>query len=200
MLLEISKFVCDQLQISEDRSVITNIQRRLIGYDKPLNMERDDIKFLLETPFVCNSHKRVFLLFNDSLIIGKLSRNNQIKVVEKLELKIVFYEAPKADPNTFIIKSPYGVYQVSGTSEDIKIWIKALEQNLPSRKRNPTFGRPLDEILSREACKVPTIVTQCIETIESIGGLDTEGLFRISGESKELSRLREYFDTRKFTF
>lgn len=194
MLVETSKFVRDQLQNTEDRVEIINIQRRLIGYDKPLNMEKTDLKFLLETPFSCNGHKRVLLLFDDCLMIGKPSRNNQIKITDKIELQVVFYEKSKKEQNTFILKSPYAVYHIYGKSEDVTTWIKAFERYLPSRKRNPTFGRPITEILTREGSKVPSIVIQCLETIESLGGIDTEGLFRISGESKELQTLKEYFD------
>ena len=196
MLHETANFVIEQLQLSEEKLVVANIQRRLTGYDKPLNMEQEATRFLLETTFMCNGHKRVFFLFNDSIIIGKAHRGNQIKVKEKTELQVVFYEPVKGDPTAFILKTPLGVNNITGKAEDIQNWMKQLEANLPSRKRNPTFERPIKEILAREdrVGGVPSIVTQCIETILKQDGLKTEGLFRISGERTEISALKELFD------
>lgn len=194
MLNGTSKFVCDQLQLSEDKVVVMNIQRRLTGYDKPLNMEQENTKFLTETQFTCDGHKRTFLLFTDSLIMGKQARNHQIKVKEKIELQVVFYESVKNDPTSFVLKTPYGVHQISGKPEDIVSWLKYLEEFVPSRKRNPTFGRSIHEILERENCDVPTIVTQCITDISEKDGLATEGLFRISGEQTSINKLKDIFD------
>eukprot|EP00339_Tiarina_fusa_P002662 CAMPEP_0117012312 /NCGR_PEP_ID=MMETSP0472-20121206/10391_1 /TAXON_ID=693140 ORGANISM="Tiarina fusus, Strain LIS" /NCGR_SAMPLE_ID=MMETSP0472 /ASSEMBLY_ACC=CAM_ASM_000603 /LENGTH=299 /DNA_ID=CAMNT_0004715353 /DNA_START=254 /DNA_END=1153 /DNA_ORIENTATION=+ len=159
-------------------------------------MEQEHTKFLLETNFICDNHKRVLLLFNDFFIIGKAHRNGQLKVKEKIELQVVFYETVKTDPTALVLKTPYGVYNLSGTAQDVKTWVEHLEEYLPSRKRNPTFGRSIKEILEREGTEgeIPSIVTQCLNCIIDQGGLKTEGLFRISGERTEITALKELFD------
>jgi len=158
-------------------------------------MDQEHVKLLLETQFMFDGHKRVLILFNEFLIVGKPSKSSQIKVLEKFDLQIVFYELVKGDPCSFMLKTPYGVYQISGKANEIEEWIEKFNDYLPSRaRRNPTFGKPIQEITARENASVPTIVTQILEYVEANGGLDTEGLFRISGDVRELGALKELFD------
>eukprot|EP01094_Clydonella_sp_ATCC50884_P000832 TRINITY_DN1061_c1_g2_i1.p1 TRINITY_DN1061_c1_g2~~TRINITY_DN1061_c1_g2_i1.p1 ORF type:complete len:516 (+),score=135.94 TRINITY_DN1061_c1_g2_i1:138-1550(+) len=55
------------------------------------------------------------------------------------------------------------------------------------------FGIPLTEVLEREGSEVPMVVARCVQDIQK-RGLETEGIFRISGTKDSVQRLREAFD------
>eukprot|EP01114_Cavostelium_apophysatum_P000342 TRINITY_DN10324_c0_g1_i1.p1 TRINITY_DN10324_c0_g1~~TRINITY_DN10324_c0_g1_i1.p1 ORF type:complete len:652 (+),score=107.70 TRINITY_DN10324_c0_g1_i1:201-2156(+) len=60
---------------------------------------------------------------------------------------------------------------------------------------HPIFGIPLHEVAKRSDSvdSVPIVVNDCLHFIEFQGGLETEGIFRISGSTNEINELkREY--------
>ncbi|KAJ2802550.1 hypothetical protein H4R20_003235 [Coemansia guatemalensis] len=57
----------------------------------------------------------------------------------------------------------------------------------------PIFGVPLDEQLCRDGQSVPLILVKCAEAVES-RGLQNEGIYRHSGQSSQVKRLRSEFD------
>ncbi|KIV89369.1 hypothetical protein, variant [Exophiala mesophila] len=58
---------------------------------------------------------------------------------------------------------------------------------------NPIFGVSLDELFRRDESAVPTIVYQCIQAVD-LYGLDTEGIYRISGSANHIMEIRQKFD------
>ena len=58
---------------------------------------------------------------------------------------------------------------------------------------NRVFGMTLDELFRRDESAVPLVVYQCIQAID-LFGLDSEGIYRISGNSNHISQLRAQFD------
>ena len=55
------------------------------------------------------------------------------------------------------------------------------------------FGRPIEEVLQREGTLVPNIVTSCCEFLRETA-LEHSGLFRLSGASNTINKLRDAFD------
>ncbi|ODQ68108.1 RhoGAP-domain-containing protein, partial [Nadsonia fulvescens var. elongata DSM 6958] len=58
----------------------------------------------------------------------------------------------------------------------------------------PVFGTPLEEILDAEAATVPRIVFQCTQAIDNFG-LEVEGIYRTSGNSKQIDEIKALFDS-----
>ncbi|KAJ2157114.1 Rho GTPase-activating protein [Coemansia sp. RSA 552] len=57
----------------------------------------------------------------------------------------------------------------------------------------PIFGAPLEEQLRRDGVEVPLIVTKCAEAVEAYG-LQNEGIYRQSGQTSQVNKLRTEFD------
>ncbi|KAJ2395592.1 Rho GTPase-activating protein [Coemansia sp. RSA 2603] len=55
------------------------------------------------------------------------------------------------------------------------------------------FGVPLDSQLERDHQKVPLILVKCAEAVETYG-LQNEGIYRQSGQSSQVTKLRNEFD------
>ena len=78
--------------------------------------------------------------------------------------------------------SPY-THQQSGVTYS--------SDNLPPVK--PVFGITLDELFRRDGSAVPMVVYQCIQAVE-LFGLDVEGIYRMSGNSNHVAKLKSMFD------
>jgi hypothetical protein len=57
----------------------------------------------------------------------------------------------------------------------------------------PVFGMSLDQLFDRDGSAVPMIVYQCILAVDTYG-LDTEGIYRVSGNGAHVNRLKAMFD------
>lgn len=62
---------------------------------------------------------------------------------------------------------------------------------LPPNK--PVFGMHLDELFRRDGTAVPTIVFQCIQAVDMYG-LNTQGIYRVSGSVPTVQQLKSEFD------
>lgn len=176
---------------------LMGIQRRIFGNEQPLNLMKQDRKFLGEAQFLCEKHKKLFLLFDDLLIVGKPSKNNQIKFIAKFPIEVIQFEDVKNDKTQFIIKTPSELFKITSKAEEKKHWISLLEKCKNNSKPNRTIGVDITTILNREENPngIPSIVTQCISHIKSIpAGIESEGIFRISGEARQIETLKEIFD------
>jgi len=60
----------------------------------------------------------------------------------------------------------------------------------------PVFGVSLDDLLKRDGSAIPLVIYQCIQAID-LFGLEVEGIYRLSGSSTHVSRLRSIFDVGK---
>ena len=74
----------------------------------------------------------------------------------------------------------------SSTSQNL-----ASHDELPSLR--PVFGVSLGDLLARDGSAIPLIVYQCLQAVE-LFGLDVEGIYRLSGSTVHVSRLRALFD------
>ncbi len=62
------------------------------------------------------------------------------------------------------------------------------QKNAPSRY----FGSPLTSVVGEDG--VPSFIRQCVEIIEQHGGLDMEGIYRLSGKKEACLELQDKFD------
>jgi hypothetical protein len=58
----------------------------------------------------------------------------------------------------------------------------------------PIFGVHLQEIFAREQSPVPVVVFQCILAVD-LFGLENEGIYRVSGNAREVAQLKAQFDS-----
>ena len=57
----------------------------------------------------------------------------------------------------------------------------------------PVFGVSLDELFKRDGLAVPMVVSQCLQAVD-LFGLETEGIYRLSGTASHVAKLRSIFD------
>ena len=57
----------------------------------------------------------------------------------------------------------------------------------------PIFGLSLEDLLKRDGSAIPLVVYQCIQAVD-LYGLEVEGIYRLSGSSAHVSKLRSTFD------
>ena len=57
----------------------------------------------------------------------------------------------------------------------------------------PVFGLSLEDLLKRDGSAIPLVVYQCIQAVD-LYGLEVEGIYRLSGSSTHVSKLRSIFD------
>lgn len=58
---------------------------------------------------------------------------------------------------------------------------------------NPVFGVDLNVLMERDREEVPLILTKCTEAVETYG-LNTVGIYRLSGVNTQIQKLRAAFD------
>lgn len=56
------------------------------------------------------------------------------------------------------------------------------------------FGGSLESYAIEHNKTVPMLVTKCIDAIESMGGLQKEGLYRVSGRQSNIEQLKHQFE------
>lgn len=56
------------------------------------------------------------------------------------------------------------------------------------------FGGYLESYAVEHNRSVPVLVTKCIEAIESMGGLQKEGIYRVSGRQSSVEQLKHEFE------
>jgi hypothetical protein len=57
----------------------------------------------------------------------------------------------------------------------------------------PTFGVDLGDQMMRDNVEVPRVLVKCCEVIES-QGIDSMGIYRLSGTTSKVQRLKGYLD------
>ena len=63
----------------------------------------------------------------------------------------------------------------------------------------PVFGLSLEDLLKRDGSAIPLVVYQCIQAVD-LYGLEVEGIYRVSGSSTHVNRLKAVFDNGIFIF
>ncbi|XP_064612092.1 active breakpoint cluster region-related protein-like isoform X2 [Liolophura sinensis] len=66
-------------------------------------------------------------------------------------------------------------------------------KRLPSRLKTGVFGVKITNLVKREGRKIPTVVTACVDEIEK-RGMDETGIYRVSGVTSDVQRLKKAFD------
>lgn len=91
------------------------------------------------------------------------------------------------------------------TAAELAAWVEALRAGLATASlatfvdvfaggpQGLVFGVPLKEVLARERTRIPRIVASCVSFLTR-HALDSPGLFRLSGSSSAVNRLKETFD------
>ena len=60
----------------------------------------------------------------------------------------------------------------------------------------PVFDVSLDDLLKRDGSAIPLVIYQCIQAVD-LFGLEVEGIYRLSGSSTHISKLKRIFDNGK---
>jgi Rho GTPase-activating protein RGD1 len=63
----------------------------------------------------------------------------------------------------------------------------------PLPANRPSFASPLQTLYERDGTPVPIVVHQCIQAVD-LYGLKVDGIYRVSGTSAHIARLRQMFD------
>ncbi|KAL8699837.1 MAG: hypothetical protein Q9224_001241 [Gallowayella concinna] len=58
----------------------------------------------------------------------------------------------------------------------------------------PVFGVSLEDLLNRDGSAIPLVVYQCLQAVD-LFGLDVEGIYRLSGSTMHISKLRAIFES-----
>jgi len=66
--------------------------------------------------------------------------------------------------------------------------------HLPPLK--PVFGLSLEQLFERDGSAVPMVVYQCIQAVD-LFGLELEGIYRLSGTSSHINKIKAMFDNGK---
>lgn len=60
----------------------------------------------------------------------------------------------------------------------------------------PVFGLTLEQLFDRDGSAVPMVVYQCIQAVD-LFGLEVEGIYRLSGTSSHIHKIKAIFDSGK---
>jgi hypothetical protein len=72
----------------------------------------------------------------------------------------------------------------------------SIGSNVLTIENKKTFGVDLATQMMRDGIEtVPKVVEKCIEAIEKAGGMDMVGIYRLSGTTSKIGRLKQRFDT-----
>lgn len=66
--------------------------------------------------------------------------------------------------------------------------------HLPPLK--PVFGMTLEQLFERDGSAVPMVVYQCIQAVD-LYGLEVEGIYRLSGTTSHVNKIKAMFDNGK---
>lgn len=60
----------------------------------------------------------------------------------------------------------------------------------------PVFGLSLEQLFERDGSAVPMVVYQCIQAVD-LFGLEVEGVYRLSGTTSHVNKIKAMFDNGK---
>lgn len=83
--------------------------------------------------------------------------------------------------------------QPTGESPRTSIGSTTIPSTLENKK---TFGVDLATQMMRDGIEtVPKVVEKCVEAVEKAGGINMTGIYRLSGTTSKIARLKQRFDT-----
>ena len=142
---------------------------------------------------------RVFL-FNDVLLIAPVPRRGEAADVYrvccrfKVDTLGVVSGGAKA---SFLLDSPgRATLWEAPSAECCAQWCAVCSRTIAERAKTVVFGTPLADIMRRPAERgrvVPSFLQRAVECVEQ-SGLTTEGIFRLSSEAAEFTRICKALD------
>ena len=97
-------------------------------------------------------------------------------------------QLPTAQPST-------PLYSQTSTPTPTSYYNDTSTSDLPPPSR-PVFGVSLDDLLRRDGSAIPLVVYQCLQAVD-LFGLEVEGIYRLSGSTAHVAKLRAMFDNGK---
>lgn len=104
----------------------------------------------------------------------------------KRSLDIVHHMDGKKDTDQFLLE-----YEKLGFTKPKPIYY---DNYYYGRCKEILFGSNLNEYATEHQRTVPLLVTKCIQAVEIHGGLEKEGIYRISGRQSNLDQLKNEFE------
>eukprot|EP01102_Stenamoeba_stenopodia_P019343 TRINITY_DN7286_c0_g2_i1.p1 TRINITY_DN7286_c0_g2~~TRINITY_DN7286_c0_g2_i1.p1 ORF type:complete len:727 (+),score=180.47 TRINITY_DN7286_c0_g2_i1:151-2331(+) len=196
LMKQTSAFVQQSLDQADQRAKILGVQRRLVGYEGPLNLLDGKRKFCCEGFVVqtttsankAKTAKRYLFLFNNLLIITKhVKQGYQVKK----QLPISAGDEVQGLPDTpsskfnfsFTHQKEKFVFSAK-TNEEKAHWLAMFTVQLKEHDKDRVFGMSLTDLLAKEKriAQVPKIVEDVFKYFEANPeAMQVEGIFRQSG-------------------
>mmetsp|Transcript_28022 Transcript_28022/g.70360 ORF Transcript_28022/g.70360 Transcript_28022/m.70360 type:complete len:973 (+) Transcript_28022:110-3028(+) len=202
-------FLERRLSNAENRAAIVSCQRRLTGYEGPLNLlDNKNRRAIAEGPLHHNKHKKYIFLFNDLILLCKPVSTETFRLLSKLPLS----QDSKFTVSTHKEKSwRYTISSAVEDEPDIELTLKSQEDHerwstliqkcIETRKEDKVFGRSLEEVVQQEAdghtvspAALPKIFREATEYLTLPENISKTGLFRLSGSKKIIERMKSDFD------
>lgn len=101
-------------------------------------------------------------------------------------LDTIYNMDSKRDTDQFLIE-----YEKLGYSKPKPVYY---ENYYYGRCKEILFGSNLNDYCLEHNRTVPLLVTKCIQELESLGGLEKEGIYRISGRQSNVDALKSEFE------
>lgn len=194
ILAQTAETITNSLKQAAAAAEVQSVQQRLQGIDESLLKNRATL--LREGPVVLHDAKeqrqRYLLLLDNLLVIAK-EKDSKLKYKSHAELKEVTV-ADIRDTKMFDLQINKKSHKFEAPSAGDKLrWMKDLEFLTITCK---VFGVELDEVLSRENHRsdIPFVVQACADAVRK-KGIDYEGIFRQSGDSSEIQRIKDSFNS-----
>eukprot|EP01094_Clydonella_sp_ATCC50884_P017214 TRINITY_DN2956_c1_g2_i1.p1 TRINITY_DN2956_c1_g2~~TRINITY_DN2956_c1_g2_i1.p1 ORF type:complete len:747 (-),score=262.67 TRINITY_DN2956_c1_g2_i1:126-2366(-) len=203
---------------------IVSVQRRIDGSEqldlvRPDRVLIDQGEVMMEVPRKSDKAglklaPHTIFLFNDLLLITSEKKDKKLikkkakagtlpmlQVVAQVPLKKLETTEVEDDAK-FVVGDGKQTFVFSAKSpENQGMWKSHINGCIERRDAQRVFGVPLMEVLEKENridSGVPVIVEKCMAFLRSEReGLETQGLFRISGMKGDLDELQEMFDTKE---
>ena len=141
---------------------------------------------------------RVFL-FNDVLLVAPVPRRGEAADVYRVccRFKVDTLVVSGGQRASFLLDSPgRSTLWEAPSAECCAQWCAACSRTIAERAKTVVFGTPLADVMRRPAERgrvVPSFLQRAVECVEQ-SGLTTEGIFRLSSEAAEFTRICKALD------
>ena len=141
---------------------------------------------------------RVFL-FNDVLLVAPVPRRGEAADVYRVccRFKVDTLVVSGGRKTSFLVDSPgRSTLWEAPSAECCAQWCAVCGRAVAERAKTVVFGAPLADVMRRPAERnrvVPSFLQRAVECVEQ-SGLATEGIFRLSSEAAEFTRICKALD------
>ncbi|KAG0256227.1 hypothetical protein BG011_004693 [Mortierella polycephala] len=126
-------------------------------------------------------------VMKDAVILNPINGSNDLGLRDRVELI-----NKDTDLQAFVQSYPAKANPVARTVVSYQEYVMSAQAQSIINPR-PIFGYDLAEQLIRDEADLPEMVVKCTEAIERFG-MDTKGIYRVSGIQSATNRLRSAFD------